>query len=114
MMLAPVNLVPAIRPGPGFPHGIGQAQAPPVPAPDSGIQEARRLVGTGVAVTAVATLFSAGTAWVGFSTGRREDGLLSALGWLVGIGGTLGVFGGISAMVFAKTLNQAIDAKQNP
>lgn len=113
LMLAPVNLVPAIRPEPGFPRRLAQ-YTPPVPAQDAGIQEARKLVGYGMAVTTVTTLFSAGAAWVGYSTGRREDGMLSALGWIVGIGGTLGVLGGLSAMVFASSVNQAIDAKQSP
>lgn len=33
------------------------------------------------------TLFSAGVAWVGFNTGVRTSGLLSVLGWVIGIGG---------------------------
>lgn len=37
----------------------------------------------------------AGTAWVGFSTGAREKGFLSVLGYLIGSVGALGALGGV-------------------
>lgn len=49
-------------------------------------QEARNLTVGGLLLD---TAFSAGATWVGINTGVRTSGLLSILGWVVGIGGGL-------------------------
>ncbi len=42
----------------------------------------------------ISATLGAGAAWVGFSTGSREKGLLSILGYVFGIGGALSAIGG--------------------
>ena len=42
----------------------------------------------------ISATLGAGVAWVGFSTGSRETGLLSVLGYIFGIGGALSAVGG--------------------
>lgn len=104
--LAPVNLVPASKPEPGYPRGLGQTPAP-LTSPATSAQAAD-LVETGKAAVAVGMLFSAGTAWVGFSTGAREKGLLSGMGWVVGVGASIATIGGLSALTFADKLKNSL------
>lgn len=59
-------------------------------------------MGQAAGIAALATVplllgaaIGAGTAWVGFSTGARERGFLSVLGYLVGSVGALGALGGV-------------------
>lgn len=91
--LAPVNLAPAWRPGLGSP-AIARR-----PFLGVGDQKAGAILGAGVGTLAFGTALSAGTAWVGFSTGSREEGFLSVLGYVVGSIGALMTVGGVASLL---------------
>jgi hypothetical protein len=111
--LAPVNLVPALKPEPGYPRGLGQTPVPIV-TPPVDIEKAKDLLETGKGAVVVGMLVSAGAAWVGYSTGVREKGLLSGLGWVVGVGASIAAIGGLSALTFADRLAQSLSPHPNP
>jgi hypothetical protein len=52
----------------------------------------------GAAGLLTGALMGAATAWVGFSTGSREDGFLSGTGYVIGSLGALGAFSGLVAL----------------
>lgn len=56
---------------------LGQTQVLPLP-----VQAVAHVFGLGV---------GAATAWVGFDTGGRRSGLLSVLGYVIGVGGVISV-----------------------
>jgi hypothetical protein len=91
--LAPVNLAPAWRPGLGSPL---IARRPTLAAGD---QKMRAIIGAGTLPLAFGTALGAGTAWVGFSTGSREEGFLSVLGYVVGTISALMALGGMASLV---------------
>lgn len=77
-----IKYAPPVAPRPYVPARLGQAAEPPISKNKAAV------------VMSVLTVFGAGVAWVGISTGLRERGILSVAGWGVGIaGGLLGVLG---------------------
>lgn len=98
--LAPVNLAPAYWPGLGFP-AIPRRLAADGGGSGGGVvaQKTSAILGAGAATLAVGTALSAGTAWVGFSTGSREQGFLSGLGYVIGSIGVLSAIGGVASLL---------------
>lgn len=89
--MATVNLAPAWGPGLGSPV---IPRRPMLSA--SGVTGA--ILGSGVTPLVLGTALSAGTAWVGFATGSREEGFLSVLGYVVGTIGALMAVGGMASL----------------
>jgi hypothetical protein len=92
--LAPVNLAPAWRPGLGSPvaSSLPRKMGDGEPRPGA-------ILGAGALTLGLGTALSAGTAWVGFSTGSREEGFLSVLGYIVGSIGALTAVGGMASLL---------------
>lgn len=97
--LAPVNLAPAYRPGLGFPAIPRRLAANGGGGGGVVVEKTSAVLGAGAATIAVGTALSAATAWVGFSTGSREQGFLSGLGYVVGAIGVLTAIGGAASLV---------------
>lgn len=75
--MAPVNLAQALRPA------TAKEEIPKA----------------GFIPIALGTALGAATAWVGFRTGARERGFLSALGYIIGASGALSAFVGTTTLV---------------
>lgn len=94
-MFAPMNQPVAVagaRYAPSL-RGAGYAPArwrPPTATPVRMGQDRGALAAAGAVPLLISTAMGVGLAWVGFSTGSREKGLLSILGYIFGVVGGLG------------------------
>lgn len=95
LQLAGANPGPTVRlawsPKP-FAPAVARGRA--VPAVERLGQSTAGVAALGAVPLLLGAALGAGTAWVGFSTGSRESGILSILGYLVGSLGALAALGG--------------------
>lgn len=86
-----IHLLAPWKPGlpsmvpPRAPMSLGQAQGSPL--------------GAVVLTDLLAVGISSATAYVGIHTGVKEAGVLSVLGWVVGVAGVLGSFGTLATLI---------------
>lgn len=86
---APLSRAPVSQRMPWRPANV---MSGPAKRPEMG--QATGIAAFGAFGLLLAAAIGAGTAWVGFSTGQREKGLLQVLGYGIGSLGALGALGG--------------------
>jgi hypothetical protein len=77
-------------------------------------QDRAAVAAMGVIPMLVGAGLGAGMAWVGFSTGSRERGLLSILGYVFGAFGTLSAAGGVLGAILWVAGVSLIPEEQTP